>query len=167
MFTSLTLCTPWRAWRSVLSYIKIPLPQISRKLLSIWSKITGEATNLPSHSPLSEAFCHAFARNGANGFGHVDQKAHGYDPTRIDNIEQLKKILARGEGIGGWVMSKYLSIRLFNGDSASAYYDSLMAIREPLGIELDEIHDWNCCGAQNILASASLQHMPWSAATWH
>jgi heterodisulfide reductase subunit B len=31
--------------------------------------------------------------------------------------------------------------------SASAYYDSLMAISEPLGLELEEIHDWNCCGA--------------------
>jgi len=26
-----------------------------------------------------------------------------------------------------------------------------MAIREPLGIELDEIHDWNCCGATEYL----------------
>ena len=31
--------------------------------------------------------------------------------------------------------------------SARAYYDSLMAICEPLGLDLDEIHDWNCCGA--------------------
>ena len=31
--------------------------------------------------------------------------------------------------------------------SARAYYDSLMAICKPLGLDLDEIHDWNCCGA--------------------
>jgi heterodisulfide reductase subunit B len=31
--------------------------------------------------------------------------------------------------------------------SAMAYYDSLMAICKPLGLDLDEIHDWNCCGA--------------------
>jgi heterodisulfide reductase subunit B len=31
--------------------------------------------------------------------------------------------------------------------SAMAYYDSLMAICKPLGLDLNEIHDWNCCGA--------------------
>lgn len=36
--------------------------------------------------------------------------------------------------------------------SASAYRDSLMAIREPLNIKLDEIEDWNCCGATEYLS---------------
>jgi heterodisulfide reductase subunit B len=31
--------------------------------------------------------------------------------------------------------------------SARAYYDSLMAISGPLGLDLEEIRDWNCCGA--------------------
>jgi heterodisulfide reductase subunit B len=31
--------------------------------------------------------------------------------------------------------------------SAIAYNDSLMAIAEPLGLDLVEIRDWNCCGA--------------------
>lgn len=31
--------------------------------------------------------------------------------------------------------------------SARAYHDSLMAIRETLGLNLVEIQDWNCCGA--------------------
>ena len=31
--------------------------------------------------------------------------------------------------------------------SAKAYHDSLSAICEPLGIDLEEINDWNCCGA--------------------
>jgi heterodisulfide reductase subunit B len=31
--------------------------------------------------------------------------------------------------------------------SAKAYYDSLNAIKELLGMELKEIDDWNCCGA--------------------
>jgi heterodisulfide reductase subunit B len=31
--------------------------------------------------------------------------------------------------------------------SARAYYDSLMAIKGVLGLELDEVEDWNCCGA--------------------
>lgn len=31
--------------------------------------------------------------------------------------------------------------------SAKAYYESLMAINEPLGLGLEEIKDWNCCGA--------------------
>jgi heterodisulfide reductase subunit B len=35
--------------------------------------------------------------------------------------------------------------------SARAYYMSLMAIRDPLGLELDEIQDWNCCGATEYL----------------
>jgi heterodisulfide reductase subunit B len=40
--------------------------------------------------------------------------------------------------------------------SARAYLDSLMAIREPLGIELDEIDDWNCCGATEFMAVSPL-----------
>lgn len=35
--------------------------------------------------------------------------------------------------------------------SARAYYDSLTAICEPLGLRLDEIQDWNCCGATEYL----------------
>ncbi len=35
--------------------------------------------------------------------------------------------------------------------SASAYSDSLLAIREDLGLELEEIKDWNCCGATEYL----------------
>jgi heterodisulfide reductase subunit B len=35
--------------------------------------------------------------------------------------------------------------------SARAYHESLLAIAEPLGLELDEIDDWNCCGATEYL----------------
>ena len=35
--------------------------------------------------------------------------------------------------------------------SARAYYLSLMAISGPLGLELEEIQDWNCCGATEYL----------------
>lgn len=35
--------------------------------------------------------------------------------------------------------------------SARAYNESLLAIRETLGIELLEIEDWNCCGATEYL----------------
>jgi heterodisulfide reductase subunit B len=31
--------------------------------------------------------------------------------------------------------------------SARAYHESLMAVAEPLGLHLEEIRDWNCCGA--------------------
>lgn len=31
--------------------------------------------------------------------------------------------------------------------NASAYHQSTLAVAEPLGIELSEIEDWNCCGA--------------------
>lgn len=31
--------------------------------------------------------------------------------------------------------------------SAKAYYESLMAIKDTLGLKLEEINDWNCCGA--------------------
>lgn len=45
-------------------------------------------------------------------------------------------------------MSEYL---LYPGcsmeSSARAYMESLLAIAEPLGINLKEITDWNCCGA--------------------
>ncbi len=36
--------------------------------------------------------------------------------------------------------------------TASAYQLSLMAICEPLGLELEEIHDWNCCGATEYVS---------------
>lgn len=31
--------------------------------------------------------------------------------------------------------------------NASAYHQSTLAVAEPLGIELNEVEDWNCCGA--------------------
>ena len=50
-------------------------------------------------------------------------------------------------------MNKYL---MYPGcsmeSSARAYCDSLVAIKDKLEIELDEIHDWNCCGATEYLS---------------
>jgi heterodisulfide reductase subunit B len=41
--------------------------------------------------------------------------------------------------------------------SARAYAQSLTAILEPLGIELREIDDWNCCGATEYLTLSPLR----------
>ncbi len=41
--------------------------------------------------------------------------------------------------------------------SARAYSESLAAILEPLGIELREIDDWNCCGATEYLTLSPLR----------
>jgi heterodisulfide reductase subunit B len=35
--------------------------------------------------------------------------------------------------------------------SAKAYNDSLLAVAKPMGLELEEIDDWNCCGATEYL----------------
>ena len=35
--------------------------------------------------------------------------------------------------------------------SAKAYNESLMAVCGPLGLNLEEINDWNCCGATEYL----------------
>jgi heterodisulfide reductase subunit B len=45
--------------------------------------------------------------------------------------------------------------------NAKAYYTSLMAVAKPLGINLEEIEDWNCCGAteyvgMNLIPAYSL-----------
>lgn len=40
--------------------------------------------------------------------------------------------------------------------NASAYHDSAMAVAEPLGIEFQEIDDWNCCGASEYIALEAL-----------
>lgn len=49
-------------------------------------------------------------------------------------------------------MAKYL---LYPGcsmeSSAKAYSDSLVAVAEPIGLELEEVKDWNCCGATEYL----------------
>jgi len=49
-------------------------------------------------------------------------------------------------------MSKYL---LYPGcsmeSSAKAYYDSLLKIAPVIGLDLEEIDDWNCCGATEYL----------------
>lgn len=49
-------------------------------------------------------------------------------------------------------MDKYL---LYPGcsmeSSAKAYYDSLIKIAPVIGLELEEIEDWNCCGATEYL----------------
>jgi heterodisulfide reductase subunit B len=35
--------------------------------------------------------------------------------------------------------------------SAKAYSDSLVAVAKPIGLELEEVKDWNCCGATEYL----------------
>lgn len=49
-------------------------------------------------------------------------------------------------------MAKYL---LYPGcsmeSSAKAYNDSLVAVAKPIGLELEEVKDWNCCGATEYL----------------
>lgn len=49
-------------------------------------------------------------------------------------------------------MAKYL---LYPGcsmeSSAKAYNESLMAIAKPIGLDLEEVEDWNCCGATEYL----------------
>src|SRR3990172_5375653 len=49
-------------------------------------------------------------------------------------------------------MDKYI---LYPGcsmeSSAKAYYDSLLQIAPVIGLELQEIDDWNCCGATEYL----------------
>ena len=49
-------------------------------------------------------------------------------------------------------MDKYLFYPGCSMESnAKAYYESLMAICGPLGLNLEEINDWNCCGATEYL----------------
>jgi heterodisulfide reductase subunit B len=36
--------------------------------------------------------------------------------------------------------------------SARAYNESLMAIKDTIGLELEEVRDWNCCGATEYLS---------------
>jgi heterodisulfide reductase subunit B len=36
--------------------------------------------------------------------------------------------------------------------NASAYHDSTMAVSQALSFQLDELHDWNCCGATEYIA---------------
>lgn len=49
-------------------------------------------------------------------------------------------------------MNKYL---LYPGcsmeSSAKAYYDSLISVAPVIGLQLEEINDWNCCGATEYL----------------
>ena len=40
--------------------------------------------------------------------------------------------------------------------SASAYNESLMAIKDTLGMELEEVNDWNCCGATEYLSISKI-----------
>ncbi|MBI3941847.1 MAG: CoB--CoM heterodisulfide reductase iron-sulfur subunit B family protein [Chloroflexi bacterium] len=40
--------------------------------------------------------------------------------------------------------------------SARSYLDSLLAIQEELDMDLEEIHDWNCCGATEYLSVSLL-----------
>ena len=50
-------------------------------------------------------------------------------------------------------MSKYLFYPGCSMETSSrAYNESLMAITEPLGLDLVEVKDWNCCGATEYLS---------------
>ena len=61
-------------------------------------------------------------------------------------------------------MSKYL---FYPGCSlqrnARAYLDSTEAIREDINIVLEEVQDWNCCGATEY---KSVYRVPWWAGIW-
>ncbi len=87
------------------------------------------------------------------GLGLLTKKRMNITPTRIKGIKQLKAILKRAKEIE-WrtAMAKYL---LYPGcsmeSSAKAYRDSLLAVAGPIGLELEEIDDWNCCGATEYL----------------
>ncbi len=41
--------------------------------------------------------------------------------------------------------------------NASAYHDSTMAVGGPLGMEFQEVDDWNCCGAIEFIAVDKMQ----------
>ena len=41
--------------------------------------------------------------------------------------------------------------------NASAYNDSTKAVAEPLGMEFQEVDDWNCCGAVEFIAVDKIQ----------
>lgn len=41
--------------------------------------------------------------------------------------------------------------------NASAYHNSTMAVARPLGIEFQEVDDWNCCGAVEFIAVDKMQ----------
>ncbi len=83
------------------------------------------------------------------GLGMWSRERLDLTPQRIKNIDQLKAILKKAKEIrGGDGMNKYL---FYPGCSlqrnARAYLDSTMAIREDINIVLEEVQDWNCCGA--------------------
>ena len=41
--------------------------------------------------------------------------------------------------------------------NASAYHDSAMAVGPSLGMEFQEVDDWNCCGAVEFIAVDKMQ----------
>ena len=41
--------------------------------------------------------------------------------------------------------------------NASAYHESTMAVANPLGMEFQEVEDWNCCGATEFIAVDKMQ----------
>lgn len=54
-------------------------------------------------------------------------------------------------------MSKYLFYPGCSMErSARPYLDSTLAIRDDLGIELEDVKDWNCCGATEYFSTARL-----------
>ncbi len=73
-------------------------------------------------------------------------------PKRIEGMDQLKAILDPRQRTGGGLMNKYLFYPGCSMEtSARAYNESLKAIYKKLGFELEEIKDWNCCGATEYL----------------
>ncbi len=89
----------------------------------------------------------------------------GFMPQRIRGVAGVRAILARaGEieagdapsGRSGVTEYLYYPGCSLEG-SARAYAESLAAIVEPLGIQLREIDDWNCCGATEYLTLSPLR----------
>ena len=105
--------------------------------LASWHYLKHFPLRLPSMMPM--------------GWGMLSKKRMSLIPKHI-KLGSTQSGVGACQGIGGEAMRDYI---LYPGcsmeSSARAYYDSLKAVCKPLGMNLKEIDDWNCCGATEYL----------------
>jgi hypothetical protein len=69
-------------------------------------------------------------------------------------MAQLTAILEQGEGNskGSFAMKALFYPGCSMQKNARPYLDSLLAIRDDIDLELQEVEDWNCCGATEYMS---------------
>jgi len=90
------------------------------------------------------------------GMGMMSRGRMSVFPTKIKNIAQLQAIIQKARELEDAREVRLLPRLLAWKSTAPAYDVSVRAVAQALGIALQELDDWNCCGATEYFSQDEL-----------